>query len=259
MGSIGGVANCNTELAGGGSELTNGYHPATSMSVAAKPATGSERADWDRHWRSLRGERSTFGRLASLVRRSILSHAVRHYATAHFPPKGVFVEAGCGTGEASRRVPVAGRTLIGLDLSLAVLLGARGRPYRAVVVGDLRNLPFRGESLAGVWNLGVLEHFTPSDGTSVLVELRRVLVSRGIALLFWPPRFGLSRLVLAPVEWIRTVFTGRRFTFFPDEVNRLRSAEHALATLTAAGFDAVAVEMTPRDAFIHLVVVGRKP
>ncbi len=220
----------------------------------------SERQVWDRHWRDLAAVESRFGRLASWVRRTILRRAVRHYAARWLPAEGVLLEAGCGTGEASAALPAAGRCLVGLDHSLSVQLTRRGSPpYRWRVVGDLHALPFREGSLAGAWNLGVLEHFPADEGVALLRELRRALRQGGVALLFWPPSFGLSRLVLAPVEWAWSVARGRRFRFFPDEVNRLTSPRHGRAMLRSSGFEPLAAEFGPRDAFIHLVLVGSKP
>ena len=217
----------------------------------------NEREVWDRHWRALQeGESSFFGKLASLVRRSIICRAVRAYTDRYFPEEGVFVETGCGTGESSSTVRSLKRRLVGLDFSLPVLETSRrsgAAPFQVFLRGDIRALPFRDGSVAGIWNLGVMEHFTPEEGRAILCELRRVLRPGACVLLFWPPEFGSSRLALAPIEWVR----GR--AFFPDEVNRLRSFRHARETLTAAGFEPVAVDFTPRDAFIHLVVVGRKP
>ena len=64
--------------------------------------------------------------------------------------------------------------------------------------------------------------------------------------------------MLAPIEWLRSR-RGRRFRFFPDEVHRLRSRRHARWVLEEAGFEASAVDFSFRDAFIHLVAVGKKP
>jgi len=77
--------------------------------------------------------------------------------------------------------------------------------------------------------------------------------------LFWPPEFGSSRWLLAPIEWARTRLRGQPFHFFPDEVNRLRSRRHAREILEAAGFEPVAIDFTFWDCLIHLVVVARKP
>jgi SAM-dependent methyltransferase len=222
--------------------------------------TASERQMWDRHWRSLHGGSAFFGRLTSWVRRRILRHAVRHYAELWLPAEGVLVEAGCGTGEASAALTGGRRRLIGLDLSLSVLLAGRGKPpYDLRVVGDLRALPLADGGVDGIWNLGVLEHFPAEEGVALVRELGRTLRTGGTVLLFWPPTFGLSRWVLAPFEALRSVATGTRFRFFPDEVNRLRSRHHGQDVLAAAGLVPVAAVFGPRDAFVHVLLVGRKP
>ncbi|HEV8240598.1 MAG TPA: class I SAM-dependent methyltransferase [Thermoanaerobaculia bacterium] len=221
-------------------------------------ASAAGRQAWDQHWRSLDGS-AVFGRLASWVRRAVLRPAVRHYTDRWLAAEGVLVEAGCGTGEASAVVRRGKRRLVGLDFSLPVLLSGRGLPpYHFRVAADLRALPFADGAVAGFWNLGVLEHFPPADGLAVLAELRRALRPGGRAVLFWPPSFGLSRCVLAPVEALRSVATRRRFRFFPDEVNRLGSRRQGRATLAAAGLQPLAADFTPRDSFIHLVLVGMK-
>ena len=222
-------------------------------------AATSDRQIWDRHWQAMQGESSLFGRLASLVRRRILRGAVRHYAERWLPPTGVLVEAGCGTGEASAGLPRRQRRLLGLDFSLPVLLVARRRgPYDWCVVGDLHQLPFAAGAISGAWNLGVLEHFPAEEGIRILRELRRSLVPGGVAVLFWPPELGLSRWVLAPVEAVRSLLGRRRFRFFPGEVNRLRTRRQGRATLAAAGLEPLCVEVSPRDAFIHMVLVARR-
>ncbi len=222
----------------------------------------SERETWDRHWRALQGgDASLFGTLASLVRRTVICRAVRHYTGRYFPKGGIQVETGCGTGQSSSTIQPLDRRLVGLDFSLPALLDARQgeAPHGAFLRGDIRSLPFRDGSLTGIWNLGVMEHFHQEDGLAILREFRRVLAPGACAILFWPPEFGLSRLVLAPFEWVRSRTSGKPFHFFPDEVNRLRSLRHAREVLTAAGFEPAAVDFTPRDSFIHIVAVGRKP
>ncbi len=194
-----------------------------------------------------------------LVRRLVLSRAVRHYAGRYFAPDGWFADAGCGTGQASEQIEPAARRLLGLDFSLEALLDARRTSsYRALVQCDIRLLPFRDGSFSGVWNLGVMEHFPRREGEEILRELARALRPGGTVLLFWPPELGSSRLVLGPIERFRTYLTGKKFEFFPAEVNRMRSFRHARSMLCAGKLEPVAVHFSLRDLFIHFVVVGRK-
>jgi SAM-dependent methyltransferase len=227
--------------------------------LKSQPGT-SDREVWDRHWHELQaGDATFFGRLASLVRKRILAGAVRRYTERWFPGEGVLVEAGCGTAESSAGVLPRQRRCVGLDFSFAALLAARGAPpHRWLVRADIHALPFADDSLAGIWNLGVMEHFEPDDGRAILRELARALAPGAAAILFWPPELGLSRLVLAPIELLRSR-PGKPFRFFPDEVNRLRTLEHGRRTLREGGLEPVAVDFTWRDAFIHFVAVGRKP
>lgn len=220
---------------------------------------GREPEVWDLHWKELRKERSLFGTLASLVRRLVLGRAVRHYTGRYFPRQGWFADAGCGTGQASEQIEPAERRLLGLDFSLEALLDARQASYRGLVQCDIRRLPFRDGSLSGVWNLGVMEHFHPPEGHEILREIGRTLKPGGAALLFWPPEMGSSRMVLGPIEWVRTRLTGKPFEFFPAEVNRLRSFRHARDMLRGGGLEPAAVHFSLHDLFIHFVVVGRKP
>jgi SAM-dependent methyltransferase len=218
------------------------------------------RASWDEHWRTIAPETSIFGRIVSLVRRQLLSRATRSYAERYFPRDGVFVEMGCGTAQSSGRIPTRERQLVALDFSARALREARAaRVFGALVQADIERIPFAGSSLSGIWNLGVMEHFEAERGVRILKEFRRVLKPGGCAVLFWPPEFGSSRMVLAPLEWFRSQRSGRPFRFFPDEVNRLRSKAHARRLLAAAGLEPVALDFSARAAFIHLVTVARRP
>ncbi len=227
------------------------------------PGAGSIEQDaWDRHWTVTRrpGGMSAFGRLSSLVRKHVFEAAVRRYADRFFPAEGLFVETGCGTAESSRGLLGDGRRKLGVDASMIALGSARAAvPEFGLLRADVRRLPLRDASVDGLWNLGVLEHFPPAQGDAVLRECARVLRPGGHLIAFWPPVLGSSRLALAPVEWLLSIAKRRRYRFFPDEVNRLRSRLHAWEVLQRAGFEIVAIECPFRLLFIHAVVVGRRP
>ena len=218
------------------------------------------RATWDEHWKVIQPGSSLFGRIASLVRMQVISRAVAYYASRYLTGDGPLVEAGCGTGQSSWRIDVAGRPRIALDYASGALREAGAVClFDAFLQGDITRLPLRDASIAGLWNLGVLEHFDEAAGIRILREFRRVLVPGGHAVLFWPPEFGSSRLVLAPIEKLRSWSRGSPFQFFPDEVNRLASRAHARRLLAAADLEERRIDFSLRDLFIHVVVVARRP
>lgn len=229
------------------------------MTVSSQSHEATERQTWDGHWRLLSRRGSVVGAIASLVRRWLLRPTVARHARRHFAAAGVFVEAGCGTSEASLGVDRNGRTTVGLDFSLtALVLAKHGGLFDGLVCSDIRLLPFRDTCVAGVWNLGVMEHFEPATCSVILREFKRVLeVERGRAILFWPPTFGLSRWVLAPFELVRGLLAGKRFRFYPDEVNRLPSKRAAYEAFEEAGLETCAVHFGPSDGFNHLIVIGK--
>jgi SAM-dependent methyltransferase len=213
---------------------------------------------WDEHWQSL-AKRSWFGLGALATKRFIFQPAVAYYAHRFFPDSGVFVEMGCGTTESSVLISRAGRILIGLDFSAMALAAAQEIGYMdGLVQADVFSLPCRSASLRGIWNLGVMEHFSETQIRFCLQEFRRVLAPSGIVLLFWPPERNASRWFLGPIEWILSTIRKRQVVFFPDEISRLRSRAHAIQSLEREGFETLTVDFSWRTAFIHMVVVARK-
>jgi SAM-dependent methyltransferase len=218
-----------------------------------------ESRHWDEHWQSLGRNRSLFGLLALATRRLIFQPAVAFYSERYFVQGGLFFEMGCGTAESSALVHRDGRKLIGLDFSAVALKEAQKIGcMEDLVQADVFSLPCRSEALDGIWNLGVMEHFTKPQLRACLKEFRRVLKPGGVVLLFWPSERNASRWVLGPIERVVSALRGRKFAFFPDEISRLNSKDEAITYLSNEGFETVTVDFSWRTAFIHMVVVGRK-
>jgi SAM-dependent methyltransferase len=214
-------------------------------------------AQWDRHWQS--GERKWFQWGMVATRRIVFQPAVAFYCDRFFPERGLFVEMGCGTAQSSALILRKGRKLMGLDFSpVALGLARKTGNLDALVQADALNLPYSSGSIDGIWNLGVMEHFHPSQIQRCLAEFRRVLKDDGVIIAFWPTEWNASRWLLAPIEWLISRTSGRHFGFFPDEVSRLRSKEQAARYLRDAGLDVLALDFSWRTAFIHRVVVARK-
>jgi len=166
-------------------------------------------AEWDLHWRGQRN--SIFGRVCSLYRRQIRARSVAYHFEQFFPRQGLFAECGSGSSETSSRIKVYQRTLIAVDFSQEALArAARRSQISQCLQADIRQLPFDDESLDGIWNLGVMEHFPDAEQHAVLNEFHRVLRKGGRLMMWWPPKLAIDHLLLSPFGW-----------HFPAEPGRL--------------------------------------
>ncbi len=92
------------------------------------------------------------------------------------------MEAGCGSGELSAELAIAGRSIVLLDFSkpilkraLQVFEASRLSPPK-IVACDLmvHPLPFSDESVDWVWSSGVLEHWTDEELIPLVTEMARI-------------------------------------------------------------------------------------
>jgi SAM-dependent methyltransferase len=93
----------------------------------------------------------------------------------HLPKSvGLVLDAGCGSGRDLGLFARDGIQAIGLDRSAELLRIARGAG-RTAVNGDLRDLPFKPASFAGVWACASLVHLSMPEVARALTEFKRVL------------------------------------------------------------------------------------
>lgn len=212
------------------------------------------KVDWDKHWdKNLK--KSLFSRLSSMYRFLLLTREVKHYTTIYFPKKGIFVECGSGTGESSSKIKKNGRTLIALDISTFPLKKARElRVYHYYVQGDIFNLPFPDNSIDGIWNLGVMEHFSEDEIVVILKNFRRVLKDNSVCILFWPWRLGPAHLIIEFLEKMISIIKRRKIHLFPEEYT-LFNKKKVEKLLIKAGFRNWKFHLSPYGGFIHWVVV----
>jgi len=199
-------------------------------------------------------ERTLFGRLIQLFRHAIVSRSLRYWFDRVFPESGLFVEAGAGTSQASGRVRLHNRTLIALDAVDIVIHKLNVLDLR--VQGDIAYLPFGDRSLTGIWNLGVMEHYTDNQLRIILSEFRRVLKPTGRLLMFWPPWYAPHEIVLNSMSRLAWALFGKKLVFFPDEVNRYSTRRRMSGLLASAGFQVIETRLSWRDLFCYVVVVA---
>jgi SAM-dependent methyltransferase len=222
---------------------------------AGKP----EEIAWTEHWSGDR-QQSVSQRFFSFYRKAVFARAVAHFVDRYLARQGLLVEAGSGTSETSMLIAKGdgARTLAAVDLIRPVL--ERCHAVMDVrICGDIFALPFQNESIDGIWNVGVMEHFTHTQIDAIMREFRRVLKPGGRVVLLWPAKFSIPQRMLRICEWFINLRRGSgRFRFHPDEISQLRSPREGREVLRRNGFQTVAIDIGLRTLMAFETLVGEK-
>jgi ubiquinone/menaquinone biosynthesis C-methylase UbiE len=218
-------------------------------------------ADWDVYW-SAKSKTSNkiYEVFANFYRNQIIKPALNYFIKKHFAPQQQLLHAGCGSGKVDTDL-VAQFQVTALDISYPALqIYEAVNPGKASLVqASIFELPFEEATFDGIYNLGVMEHFTPDEIHAILAEFRRVLKPQGKIVLFIPPIFGLTVQVLDLAHFILNKILRRNIKLHPDEITRVRSKKHIAEIIEKAGFQFVEYYFGSKDVFTQIVIVGTKP
>jgi ubiquinone/menaquinone biosynthesis C-methylase UbiE len=216
--------------------------------------------DWDIYWAAKNKKASAvYDFLAGIYRRLIVKNILNYFVFKYFPKGARVIHAGCGSGQVD--VDIAKHIdITALDISKNALI-----IYRQVhgdkcktVQGNIFSMPFPDETFDGVYNLGVLEHFTPDEIHQILVECKRILKHKGRIIILWPPTFGFTVFVLDSAHFILNRIFKMNVKLHPDEITRCKSKKFAVETFTNAGFNVIKYYFGIRDLFTQAVIVAEK-
>jgi dolichol-phosphate mannosyltransferase len=216
--------------------------------------------DWDSYWNRDQGTRGTiYEIIAGIYRRSVIRRCLEAAIKKHFPPASEILHAGCGSGQVDIGIQDF-MELSAIDISNHALRRYSKNNPNAVRIlhGSIFKLPFDDNSFDGVYNLGVMEHFTSDEIRTILTEFHRVTKPGGKIVLFWPHSKATSVLVLGLWHRFSQWFSSRSEPLHPPEVSLLLGKEQALEYLRQSGFDLIDYSFGPSDFFVQAVVVGCK-
>lgn len=226
--------------------------------VSPAPGEREEVVAWTEHW-SEDNQKNPAQRFFSVYRKIVFARTVSYFAERYFPVQGIFVEAGSGTAETSMRINKhnGGRKLIAVDIILPVL--ARCHPNMdARMCGDIFQLPFRDNSIDGIWNVGVMEHFTRPQIDHITGEFFRILKPGGCLIMLVPGADSVPQRLLRLTERVINSHRTEPFRFHPDEISKIQSRVQAESILTAAGLTVLEIEYGFRSLLAFKTLVGRK-
>ena len=126
----------------------------------------------------------------------------------------LILDCGCGDGVQSE-IFSKNHNVIGVDLSITRVKRAKAKGL-SVIIADLNTLPFKDDIFEITILSEVIEHV--SSPKNILIEINRVLKSKGILILDTPSKSNLIDMVLHPIANIQPI----RNILKKIKINRIR-------------------------------------
>ena len=127
------------------------------------------------------------------------------------------------------------------------------------IEADIKNLPFKENSIDGIWNVGVMEHFSRKEVNEILNEFYRVLKNDSSCVLFWPGKFGPTNLIFRPLEFILKKIKKSSKGIAPKEPSIIKSKKLLKnQIINETNFKNVKIFLSPRALFVHYIVICKK-
>lgn len=228
---------------------------ATAMTVPADPQ------HWDEYWLGKNGKPTTliYDLIAAFYRKFIIKRSLNRTILSMFDSESQLLHAGCGSGQVDHDI---GKkvSISALDISPVALniYKKSNKHYRELILGSIFDIPAPAAKYDGIYNLGVMEHFTEEEICRILREFNRVLKPQGKIVLFWPPEFGLSVMVLKAAHFVLNRVLRKNIMLHPPEITRVRSRRQIQGYLSREGFVLERFAFGISDLFTHAVLVASK-
>jgi len=230
----------------------------SSKAVSVNPALGDPQG-WEDYWKEQK--LSTGGILydgiAAFYRKFIIKRTLNYFVRKYFKKGSQILHAGCGSGQVDTDISQH-VSITGLDISVnALRFYGKVNPSCSTLHGSIFSIPLPDCSVDGIYNLGVMEHFTEADISKIFAEFRRILKPDGRMIIFWPPEFGASVIFLKIVKWVlENLFRKKGIKIHPDEITRVQSKKHVTQLFQEAGFTVNRYYFGLLDFFTYSVIVA---
>lgn len=224
-----------------------------------EPLTSAEE-EWDSYWtQSSHRGKWIYDLIAIFYRRFIISPVVNHFLGRYFAPDSLVLHAGCGGGIVD--IGISKKMQIdALDISTKALTeySYHHTGKYQLIHGSIFDIPVHEQYYDGVFNLGVMEHFSEEEIVPILCEFNRVLKMGKFIIIFWPPAYGLSVIVLKQVHKILHKISDEKIQLHPPEITYIVSKEQTINWLESSGFALDQFYFGIRDFFTYQVIVAKK-
>ncbi len=217
---------------------------------------------WDEYWTDHKGDGGiVYDLIAAFYRKFIIKRNLNFFIKKNLAPGVSVLHAGCGSGQVDTDIRHYVK-ITGLDISVNALnfYKRTNKNYCSVLHGSIFQIPLPAASFDGIYNLGVMEHFTEDEIYKILEEFHRVLKPGGRMVIFWPPEFGASVIFLKGVKWfLESVMGKKNVKLHPDEITRVQSKKHVVEIFEKSRFKVIQYYFGLRDFFTYSIISVEKP
>jgi ubiquinone/menaquinone biosynthesis C-methylase UbiE len=214
--------------------------------------------EWDEYW----SEKSTHSKriydvIAVVYRAIIIKPNLRKYLKLYFKGGDKLLHAGCGGGGVEHREATRNpMRIVAFDISNNALKEYRTRhKWTPLVQGTILDLGFKDNTFDGIYNLGVMEHFNDEEINKILLEFNRVLKKKGVALLFWAHKMGITVIFLKYVHYILNTILKRDIQLHPAEPSLVKSREWLEERIKGTNFKIIRVDFNLSNLYTYMIVV----
>lgn len=218
-----------------------------------------ENQEWDSYWERKKDSSSLiYEVIASCYRKLFIKPQLERNLRRVFKPTSALLHAGCGSGQVDMGLHQDYK-ITAIDLSREALdLYSKNNPTaQRIEQADILKMPFEPKSFDGIYNLGVLEHFSPAEIKQMLTHFKELLKPDGKVLIFWPHKNASSVFVLNLMHFILNKILKKNIRLHPPEPSLLKGKSAARKILQDASYELVDYRFNLRDLFVQAVVVAR--
>ena len=223
--------------------------------------------NWNFYWKpgTFKLEKAIYDVVARFYRQRIIGPYFKRKMNKIFNSNEELklLHAGSGAGEVDQFLPLRFK-ILALDFSREAVEQYRLlHPDREALEGDIFRLneeeKYNGY-FDGIYNLGVMEHFSEEEINKAIGNFSVLLKPGGKIVLFWPPKFGLSAIFLRILEFsLRLLRRNSYEPLVPSEPSQLGFLNLELKKmLRLHGFNRIRMIFTPADLFTFITVVAQK-
>lgn len=215
--------------------------------------------DWDSYWIKQKSITNLiYYYIAFFYRLIFIKSRLEHFLIKYFKKGSKILHAGCGTGHVDSIISQK-FDLSALDISKeAIAQYEQNVPHvKTLHHSSIFNTGFEGNSFDGIYNLGVMEHFTVDEILEILTEMKRILKINGSIVLFWPHRWGSSVIFLKFVKRLYRLI-GKDVVFHPKEISLMHDKRMISTLSNSVGLRVCDYHFSFRDLFVQTVICLKK-